>query len=451
MKPYEGPTPAYNSLMSRHDAERIWRAGVDAVRPGPLMRRAMADPELIAAIRDARRIVAVGAGKAGGAMTVALEEVLAETTATATIVGHVNVPSGSERPTRWIRLHPARPAGSNHPTEDGVIGSRAILKLAAEAGPDDVGICLLSGGGSALLPAPAEGITLADKQIVTKLLHSCGATINEMNAVRKHLSAVKGGRLAEAFRGKALFSLILSDVIGDPLDVIASGPTAPDPTTFADALAILRRFDPLDTIPAPVRRRLERGSAGEIDDTPKSIPPGRVRNRIIGNNDTALSAARAMAESLGYPVLNLGSFIEGETREAAIAMAGIVRAIRSQGVPMPPPVCVLSGGETTVTLVPNHGRGGRNQEFILAMLAKLGAEGMRNVVLLSGGTDGEDGPTDAAGAIADAGTLTRASPLRPEAFLRRNDAYAFFQAAGDLLVSGPTETNVMDLRVFLAE
>ena len=404
----------------------------------------MADPELVDALRGARRIIAVGAGKAGAAMTVALEEALSALTSAA-IVGQVNVPAGSERPTRWIRLHPARPAGSNHPTEEGVVGSRAILKLAADAAADDVGICLLSGGGSALLPAPAEGITLADKQNVTKLLHSCGATINEMNAVRKHLSAIKGGRLAAAFRGKALFSLILSDVVGDPLDVIASGPTAPDPTTFADAWAIVQRFGLLDEIPVTVRHRLERGSAGEIDDTPKTLPDS-VRNRVIGSNDIAMSAAGAAAESLGYSVVNLGSFIEGETREVAIVMAGIARAIRSRGEP---PVCVLSGGETTVTLVPDHGRGGRNQEFVLAMLAKLGVEGMRNVVVLSGGTDGEDGPTDAAGAIADAGTLVRAGSLRPEPFLRRNDAYAFFRATGDLLITGPTDTNVMDLRVFL--
>jgi hydroxypyruvate reductase/glycerate 2-kinase len=433
-------------MMLREHAQMIWRSAVDAVRPGPLLRAAVA--EFADMLKDAPRIVVLGSGKAGTAMSVALEDALAGQLDK--VVGWINVPAGTERPTKRIHLYPARPLGSNHPTEEGVRGSREILRLAREAGPDDVGLCLLSGGGSALLPAPAEGLTLADKQVVTQLLHACGATINEMNAVRKHLSAIKGGRLAEAFAGKALVSLILSDVIGDPLDVIASGPTAADPVTFAEVAAILERHELLDRVPPAVRTHIERGRRGEIPETPKRIW-SHVRNVILGNNTKALAVAEATAKSLGYHVLNLGSFIEGETRQVAVALAGIVRSIRVNDIPLSPPACILSGGETTVTLTPNHGRGGRNQEFVLAMLAKLGLEAMRDVMILSGGTDGEDGPTDAAGALADDGTLARAARLGlgAEPHLARNDAYPFFHAAGDLLITGPTDTNVMDVRVIL--
>jgi len=364
--------------------------------------------------------------------------------------GLVNVPAGSVRTLRAIHLHAARPTGSNFPTAEGIAGTRRILELVAGAGPEDVCLCLLSGGGSALLPAPAEGLSLEDEHQVTHLLHACGATINEMNAVRKHLSAVKGGRLAQAFPGRALFSLIISDVVGDPLDVIASGPTAADPTTFADALAVCERYNLLKALPAAVLGHLQRGVAGALPETPKRLP-AHIINAVIGNNVKSLAAAGQKAETLGYRVLNLGSYLEGETRQVATAMAGVVRSIRLQQQPLPPPVCVLSGGETTVTLAADHGRGGRNQEFVLAAAVKLGGAGMSDVVLLSGGTDGEDGPTDAAGAIADASTLARADTLGllPGTFLTRNDAYSFFARTGDLLTTGLTETNVMDVRVIL--
>ena len=321
--------------------------------------------------------------------------------------GWLNVPAGTEKPTRRIHLHPARPPYTNFPTDEGVFGSRQILKLARDAGPDDVAVCLLSGGGSALLPAPCEGIPLADKRRVTELLHASGATIDEMNAVRKHLSDIKGGRLAAAFAGRRILTFILSDVVGDPLDVIASGPTVPDPTTFAEALAILQRHR-ISQVPRSVLDHLERGVAGQIAETPKEPLPN-VDNVILGNNARALAAAEQTARSLGYQVLNLGSFLEGETRNVASTLAGITRSVRIDGVPVRPPACILSGGETTVRLAEEHGRGGRNQEFVLASIAALGPAGMRDVVVLSGGTDGEDGPTPAAGAIADAGTLARAT------------------------------------------
>ena len=436
----------------RTHARAIWQAAVDAARPQMLMAETFTSSTspVTDALGKAKRILVVGAGKAGTAMAQAVEEQLSDSLDR--VEGVVNVPDDPAGlpPLQRIRLNKARPAGTNQPTAEGVAGTEAMMQLLSNAQPDDVALCLLSGGGSALLPAPVQGITLQDKQQVTLLLHQCGATINQMNCVRKHLSAVKGGRLAQAFTGKALFSLIISDVIGDPLDVIASGPTAADPSTFADAYDVFTKFDLLDRIPVAVKNYLQKGMNGDIPDTPKSMPVD-VHNLLLGNNAKSLATAEAKARELGYPVLNLGSFIEGETREVAISLAGIVRAIREQGVPVSSPVCVLSGGETTVTLCDNHGLGGRNQEMVLAMLVKLKQAGLNRCVLLSGGTDGEDGPTDAAGACGDADTLERAQALGLNAtdYLVRNDAYHFFDRTGDLLKTGLTNTNVMDVRVFL--
>ena len=429
------------------DARAIWHAAVDAVRPGDLIpAHVRADERLRAAVAKAKRVLIVGAGKAGAAMAEALEGALGDDLDKAT--GIVNVPADAIRPLRRIVLHAARPPASNHPTSDGVAGAEKMLALLRSAGPEDVAICLISGGGSALLPAP-DGVSLEDKQAVTKLLHACGATIHEMNAVRKHLSQVKGGRLAQAFCGRSLFSLIVSDVVGDPLDVIASGPTAADPSTFADALAVLDRFGLRTKVPAVVGH-LERGAAGLVPETLKELP-ANVSNIVLGNNARALRAATAKAETLGYRVLNLGSFVEGETRPVATVVAGVVRSIRADGLPITPPACVLIGGETTVTLGPDSGKGGRNQEFVLAMLHKLGEEGMCGVAVLSGGTDGEDGPTDAAGALADERTLAtiRRLGLDVACHLDRHDAYPLFDAIGGLIRTGLTHTNVMDVRVLL--
>ncbi len=435
----------------RDHALKIWHAAVDAARPHIAIRAVMTDScgQLPGLLASARRILVAGAGKAGAAMSEAVEETLGD--ALSKTEGIVNVPD-LDGPSRLkkIVLHEARPAGSNQPTERGVAGAEGILRLFASAGPEDVGLCLLSGGGSALLPAPAEGVTLADKQEVTRLLHACGATINEMNAVRKHLSRIKGGRLAQAFHGKALFSLVISDVIGDPLDVIASGPTAPDPTTFANALAILDKFRLLERVPAGVKRHLERGVRGDVSETPKETP-ANVHHVILANNALSLASATQTAEGLGYRVLNLGSFIEGETQPVALALAGVARSIRRDRVPLAAPVCLLSGGETTVTLTPDHGRGGRNQEFALAAGLHLNATKDEDWLVLSGGTDGEDGPTDAAGAMCDRATFRRAESVGLDAhsYLRRNDAYPFFDATGDLIRTGLTQTNVMDVRVIL--
>ena len=438
----------------REHARTIWQAAVNAADPRKLVRQALNEPQLFAALQQASRVLVAGAGKAGVAMCQGVEEAFAET-GLDKLKGIVNVPDFSEpTPLRKLVAHGARPVGSNFPTAAGVAGAEKILDLFGTAGPEDVGLCLLSGGGSALLPAPVAGVTLKAKQEVTHLLHACGATINEMNAVRKHLSAIKGGRLAEAFRGRGLFSLIVSDVVGDPLDVIASGPTAADPTTFHDALALLDKYQLMEKVPAPIVDHLRKGERGEVPETPKELP-AHVRNLILGNNARSLEAARQEAERLGYRVLNLGSFIEGETQAAAVTLAGIVRSILADGVPLAAPVCVLSGGETTVTLPKEHGRGGRNQEFALAAARHLAAREQESSrgrwLVLSGGTDGEDGPTDAAGACADADTLSRARRLGldPRTFLDRHDAYNFFEGTGDLLKTGLTRTNVMDVRVFL--
>jgi glycerate 2-kinase len=414
---------------------------VEAARPGPLIERFFANDPLGIAIRSAPRVIVTGAGKAGAAMAAALENVLPNR-----VEGVVNVPAGTDKVLKRVRLHAARPQGVNEPTAAGVAGAAEMLGLLSNAGPDDVAVCLLSGGGSALLPAPADGITLDDKLAVTKLLHRSGATIDEMNCVRKHLSRVKGGRLAESFRGKLLVSLIISDVVGDPLDVIASGPTAPDPTTFAEAVSILDRFGLLNQVRA-IRDHLQRGVRGERPETPNTVP-ANVVNRVIGSNRVSLDAAAQEATARGYRVLDLGSFMEGDTVQVAIAVAGIVRSIRRDAKPLAPPACILIGGETTVTLGAGSGKGGRNQEFVLAMMAKLGRDGMAGITVLSGGTDGEDGPTDAAGAIADAGTFARAT-LSIEDHLRRHDAYPFFDSTGDLIRCGLTGTNVMDVRVIL--
>jgi hydroxypyruvate reductase/glycerate 2-kinase len=441
------------SAILREHARAIWQSAVAAVDPFTLVRDALSNPpaELRSALHSARRILAVGGGKAGAAMAAGAEAALADQLDR--ISGVLNVPAGSVRQLSSIRLHAARPDGSNQPAAEGVAGTRQILDLVRSASADDLCLCLLSGGGSALLPAPADGLSLADKQQVTQQLHVCGATIGEMNCVRKHLSAFKGGRLAEAFfaaGGKHLYTLVISDVVGDPLDVIASGPTVADPTTFSDALAVLTRYGLTDRVPVAVRRHLEDGRRGAISDTPKVLPTG-ARTFVIGNNSRALAAATKTAEGLGYAVLNLGSYIEGETKWTAVALAGVVQSARVDGKPQPAPLCILSGGETTVTMGSEHGRGGRNQELVLAALLHLGTSGMSNCVLLSGGTDGEDGPTDAAGALADVNTLKRAERLDLDAgaALAGHDAYPLFAATGDLLRTGLTGTNVMDVRVFL--
>jgi hydroxypyruvate reductase len=383
-------------------------------------------------------------------MAAGLEAALADTPVSDRLTGWVNVPADCVRPLPHIHLHPARPAALNEPTEAGVAGSRTILRLVSQLSADDVAIVLLSGGGSALLPAPISGISLADKQAVTRHLMSLGATINELNCVRKQLSDIKGGNLARAARGARLISLIISDVIGDPLDVIASGPTIADRTTAADALTVLHKFAPdQSSIPQSVWRVLDAKSRAPNE------PPisNDVDNIVIGNNATALAAATQKAIDLGYTTRSLGSNKQGFARELGHELAQLALLSRDSDPPPQAPSCILSGGEPVVRLAPFEGprKGGRNQELILGAITALWDDGMEGMAILSGGTDGEDGPTDAAGAVADADLLreARARDLDPESFLAINNSYAFFNEAGGLLKTGPTHTNVMDVQVIL--
>jgi hydroxypyruvate reductase len=355
----------------------------------------------------------------------------------------LNVKYGHTARLRRIELHEC---GHPVPDQRGVDGARRIARIAAGAGPDDLVLCLISGGASALLPLPPDPITLDEKQEVTKLLLACGASIHEINAVRKHISQIKGGQLARLAYPAHVLSLLLSDVIGDDLDVIGSGPTAPDASTFAQARAILEKYGIFARVPVSVRERIVSGELGQIPETPKKEDPvfACVRHVVTGSNRLAVDAAAACARKLGYRTMVLSSFIEGETREIARMHAAIAKEIVHNGRPLKPPACVITGGETTVTLR-GDGLGGRNQEFVLS--AAIDIAGLPNVVVLSGGTDGSDGPTAAAGAIADGRTLTR-NPQAPE-FLARNDSYHYFEGLGDLIVTGPTNTNVMDVRVVL--
>lgn len=389
------------------------------------------------------RILVVGAGKADAPMAQAVESLLGERVSDGIIV----VKDGHGLPLQRVRVHEAR-----HPVPDerGLRAAEEILSLVSGAGERDLVICLISGGGSALLVAPAEGVTLKDKQQVTQLLLACGASIHEINTVRKHLSRVKGGGLAHTTHPATLVSLILSDVVGDDLDTIASGPTVPDSTTFRQAEQILGRYGIWDQAPRSVRMYLEKGVKGEIPETPKLGDPSFQRGvwELVGTNLQALKAARKEAERMGYRTMILSGMIEGETREVAKAHAAIAKEVLSSENPIAPPACVLSGGETTVTLK-GDGKGGRNTEFALASAMAL--EGVENVVVLSGGTDGTDGPTDAAGAMADGETVSQAREkgLDPVDYLRRNDAYTFFETLGGLVITGPTRTNVMDVCAML--
>jgi glycerate 2-kinase len=348
------------------------------------------------------------------------------------------------RHTRVIEAgHPLPDAGSE-------LAAARILDIARGATADDLIIVLLSGGGSALMALPWQGLTLADKQKTSDLLLASGATIHEMNALRKHISAIKGGRLARTAYPATVAALILSDVVGDDLDVIASGPTVPDPSTFAQCLEIVDRYQLQQKLPERVRRHLQTGAAGQIPETPKTnqLNWPDTHNLIVASNRLAVQAAAREARKRGYATLVLSTRIEGETRTVAQVHGAIAREVLSTGQPLPPPACLLSGGETTVTLR-GKGKGGRNQEFALA--AAMDIDGDGDIVVLSGGTDGSDGPTDAAGAIADHATAKRAAGLGLDirTFLHNNDAYTFFSRLDDLLITGPTLTNVMDLRILL--
>lgn len=421
----------------RKDAEAIFRAALEAVDPYRCVRSSLEGMDLRG------RTFVVGMGKASVQMAKAAEDILGDRIEEGLVVtkyGH----GGKLRRIKVLE------AGHPVPDQAGTRAAEEILKVALRAGEGDILLCLISGGGSALTPLPPEGITLEEKRRTTELLLRCGARIEELNAVRKHLSRIKGGQLAEAANPARVVSLVLSDVVGDPLEVIASGPTVPDPTTFEDCILIARKYGIWEELPSSVRLRFEMGAKGILPETPKPGDPAfsSCKNVIVGNNRSALEAARKEAEVRGYKALLLTSFLQGEAREVGRALASVVKEVRKSGEPVEPPACLLSGGETTVT-VRGKGKGGRNQELALAMVGELA--GLEGVLVLSAGTDGTDGPTDAAGAFVDGGTLKRARKLglEPEDYLRENDSYNFFRALGDLFVTGPTGTNVMDLQIAL--
>jgi glycerate 2-kinase len=386
-----------------------------------------------------RRVVVVGAGKASGAMAQAVEAVLDGIA----IEGLVAVKEVREPGPRRVRV-----VDAGHPIPDarGEAAAAEILRLARDAGPDSLVLCLISGGGSALTPAPVPGVTLAEKQATTRLLLESGATINELNAVRKHLSRLKGGQLARAAHPAPVVSLLLSDVIGDPLDVIASGPTTPDPTTFGDALAVLDRFGLRARLPSAVRAHLEGGARGVAEETPKPGDPALagVTTVVIGNNGLVVDAAVAEARRVGLTPCLLTRRLQGEAREVARVFASLLDETARGGLIQGRPACLIAGGETTVT-IRGRGTGGRCQEFALALVPELAS--MLDVVVLAAGTDGSDGPTDAAGAVVDTTTLERARGKGMDArrALAENDSHPFFAALGDLVMTGPTGSNLMDL------
>ncbi len=389
------------------------------------------------------RISVVGAGKATAPMAKALEELLVGRIRK----GVVNVKYGFAEDLSYIKIIEA---GHPVPDQNGVEGTKEILNLLSGLGQEDLVFSLMSGGGSALLPQPAGKITLAEKQELTRRLLACGASIDEINAVRKHISSSKGGQMARAAFPATSVNLMLSDVVGDKMDVIASGPFVPDSSTFSDAWKILEKYD-LSDIPSSIQNHLKAGMEDRTYETPKNGDGifDRVFNFIIGSNILALQSARQTAEQMGYQTLILSSMIEGEAREAALLHSAIAKEIIKTGQPIHPPACIISGGENTVTI---HGKGlgGRNQEFCLAACLELLGLPPR-VVILSAGTDGNDGPTDAAGAIVDPYTVKRGTNMGMEAtkFLENNDSYHFLEKTEDLLITGPTKTNVMDVRLIL--
>ncbi len=450
--------------MNRAATEEIFRAAVARVDPVAMVEECVSldGDMLVVTAGDRRRSVdlsafreiwVVGAGKASARMALGLERVLGERIAR----GLVAVKYGHTEELNRVELVEA---GHPIPDEQSVAAAHAIAEIADAADQETLVIILVSGGGSALLTSPYRDtrftLSLDDIQTTTRLLLECGAPIQQINTVRKHLSAIAGGRLCARLYPATVLTLILSDVVGDSLENIASGLTTPDPATFSNALEIVERFAIADRLPAVVRALLNAGVAGEVPDTPgpDDVSFARVDNILVGTNALAIEAARTAAERLGFNTVALSSQITGEAAEVAKFYAGIAREVVRGPMLAGTPACILGGGETTVT-IRGDGLGGRNQELALAFVREIegDAEAFRGVTFLSGATDGNDGPTDAAGAFAAAEVVARAIAVGASAddALARNDSYTFFGATGDLLKTGPTNTNVCDIHVLLVE
>ncbi len=445
MDPDRFDTHTLRALPWGGDVRAVLAAAVDAVDPQPAVLRLLAeDASIASSLSGCRRVLAVGAGKAAYPMALALEQALGSRLEGGLVVtkdGHIPDPN---------ELHRIQAVEAGHPLPDerGAQAARRIAELLHGTGLHDLVFCLISGGGSALLTAPVPQIPLADLQQLTTMLLRSGAPIQRINGLRKHLEILKGGGLARLAAPARVIALILSDVVGDPLDAIASGPTVPDPSTFAGAWRTLEEFGLLAGTPPSILAHLRLGLEGRIPETLKPADPvfGRVSCRLVGSNAQAAEAAAREARALGWNAAVLTTQKEGEARAIGAELAGLARQTLHDGLPVPPPACLILGGETTVS-VRGSGRGGRNQEVALG--AAAGLAGLAGALVVSLATDGGDGPTDAAGAVASGETLARAAALGldPAGALRDNNAYPFFNALGDLLKPGPTRTNVNDLMV----
>jgi glycerate 2-kinase len=440
-------------LHLRTDARRIWTAALRAVDPASALRKHLGRSGNT--LRAGRRsydldasgnIWVLGAGKAAASMGRALEGLLGKYLSGGFLVTRY----GHSLSLRKIEI---MEAGHPLPDENSAASAERMAAFVRERiQPDDLVLCVFSGGASSLLVSPAPGITVDDKLECTRILMNAGASIHELNAVRKHLSGLKGGRLARLLARSDILTLLLSDVVGDDPATIASGPTVPDPTTFSDCMEILRKYEATNRVPPAVKTRFERGCAGLVEETPKKDASVFRRNEtlLVGNNAVACTAALRTARRLGYHGMILTCALEGDTKEAAQLHMSIMEEVVLRGRPLKRPACILSGGETTVR-VAGAGIGGRNQEFVLHCVRRL-AELTAPVLAASLGTDGSDGPTDAAGAVADNSTLDRSLKYGPaflEESLEGNDSHTFFKRLGDLIVTGPTRTNVMDLHILL--
>ena len=435
----------------RSDALEIFNASIKAVDPVTGVKQYLSKDKNTISISknkyrldDFNNIYLIGFGKAAASMAKGVEQVIGNClTSGIVIVKYGHLDSLSSKIKIIEAAHPV-------PDKSGIEGAKEIVEFVSTKTEKDLIVCVISGGGSALFPLPAENISLKEKQKTTELLLSCGADIKEINTVRKHISQVKGGQLARLAQPATLATLVLSDVIGDPLDSIASGPTVPDSSTYQDCMAIFQKYELSNQIPDSVINHINAGLENNIVDTPQKNDPAfsKTYNIIVGNNLEAVVAAKKCAEELGYNVLILSTLIEGETKDVAYVHAAIAKEIVKSGNPIQKPACIISGGETTVT-IKGKGLGGRNQEFVLAAATEIHNFG--NIVILSAGTDGTDGPTDAAGAIADQFTILRATELKVNAkkYLKNNDSYNFFKKLNDLIITGPTNTNVMDIRIML--
>ncbi|MEW6684509.1 MAG: glycerate kinase [Nitrospirota bacterium] len=431
---------------ARQAITSIFAAAIRAADPAALVKKSLSvkNRRLIVGkqsypLDKYERVLVVGGGKAALPMAAAIEQVLKTRLDGGLVVtryGHGG------------KLAKVEVVEAGHPIPDraGLSASQRVLDMLRKAGERDLVIALISGGGSALLPVPVDGVSLTDKQVVTALLLRAGGTIQEINAVRKHLSQLKGGNLATAAAPAPVLALILSDVVGNDLASIASGPTVPDPTTFQDAVAILHHYELWDKIPQAVKDHLVQGSRSGAGDTPKPNHPAfaKVHNVVVGDVRVALNAAAAQVKRLGYHPLVLTSSLVGETREVAKVFGAMVRELVATDRPIKRPAALIAGGETSVT-VRGQGTGGRCQEFTLALAMEIA--GLKKVTAFAFGTDGTDGSTEVAGAMADGATLEKARELglQPQRFLDQNDSYTFFHTLAQTIQTGPTRTNVTDL------